>query len=171
MMNRRLLGGGDDGITSQRATIHAMADWSLEAGLYLLGVAVVPPLRLLLVCWWLWGDRGKGRPRCPQCWYDLRGTLPWLECPERGHNAGQEGRLYKIRRRWWRIVLGVVLALLSCYLLTIIGGWYRERAVVQWLSEPGHAAGAPKRIGPEWLLGQLPDKLAQFFDGRAGTGQ
>ena len=67
-----------------------MADWILETGLYLLGVAIIPALGLLLVCWGLWGDRSKGRPRCPKCWYDLRGSLPRLECPECGHDGKQE---------------------------------------------------------------------------------
>ena len=52
-----------------------MTDWSLETGLYLLGVAVIPGVGVLLVLWGLWGDRSKGRPRCPKCWYDMRGTV------------------------------------------------------------------------------------------------
>jgi hypothetical protein len=69
-----------------------MLDWLLEIGLYLLGVALIPAIGLLLVCWGLWGDRSKGRSRCPKCWYDMRGTAPRLECPECGHDAGQERR-------------------------------------------------------------------------------
>ena len=61
-----------------------MSAWFLETGLYLLGVAVVPLVGLLLVVWGLWGDRSKGRPRCPKCWYDMRGTVPRLVCPECG---------------------------------------------------------------------------------------
>ena len=99
-----------------------MSDWFLETGLYLLGVALVPAVGLLLVCWGLWGDRSKGRSRCPKCWYDMRGSLPWLECPECGHDAQQERRLYKNRRRWRRVVVGVVLVLLFSYPLAIVGG-------------------------------------------------
>ena len=59
-----------------------MADWFLETGLYLLGVAVVLLVGLLLICSGLWGDRSKGRPRCPKCWYDMRGTVVELVCAE-----------------------------------------------------------------------------------------
>ena len=92
-----------------------MVDWFLETGLYLLGVAVVPLVGLLLVCWGLWGDRSKGRPRCPKCWYDMRGTVPRVECPECGHDARQERRLYRNRRRWWPVILGAMLVLLLGY--------------------------------------------------------
>ena len=84
-----------------------MSTWFAETGLYLLGVAVIPGVGLLLVCFGLWGDRSRGRPRCPKCWYDMRGTVPRLECPECGHAPGSEQRLYRTRRRWRRIVVGV----------------------------------------------------------------
>ena len=58
-----------------------MADWFLETGLYLLGVAVVPVAGVVLVCFGLWGDRSKGRPRCPKCWYDMRGAVPEAGTP------------------------------------------------------------------------------------------
>ena len=51
--------------------------WFTEAGFgYLLGVAAVTLVGLLLVYRGLWGDRSKGRVRCPKCWYDMRGSLP-----------------------------------------------------------------------------------------------
>ena len=52
-----------------------MADWFLETGIYLLCVAGVPLIGLRLVCWGLWGDRSKGRPRSSKCWYDVGGRL------------------------------------------------------------------------------------------------
>ena len=122
-----------------------MAAWFLHTGLYLLALAVVLVGGLLLVYWGLWGDRSKGRPRCPNCWCDMRGTLPGLECPACGHNAREEQRLYRDRRVWWRIVVGVTLVLLSAYPLVIVAGWYRERlriqseqSSIQKLSDRGH---------------------------------
>ena len=94
-----------------------MSDWFLETGLYLLGVALVPAVGLLLVCWGLWGDRSKGRVRCPKCWYDMRGTLPRLVCPECGHDAGQEAQLYLDRWRPWLIALGLLIVLGGLLLL------------------------------------------------------
>ena len=49
-----------------------MAAWLLETGVYLLRV-VVPLVGLLLILWGVWGDRSKGRTRCPKCWYDMGG--------------------------------------------------------------------------------------------------
>ena len=84
-----------------------------ETGLYVLGAVLLPVIGVLLVCFGVWGDRSKRRPRCPECWYDMRGTLPRLECPECGHNAREELWLYQDRRDWRRIVLGAVLLLVS----------------------------------------------------------
>ena len=84
---------------------HGVADWFLETGLYLLGVAVVPLVGLLLVCWGLWGDRSKGRPRCPKCWYDMRGTVPKLVCAEHARFAASvHCRQVSTARGWgWEI--------------------------------------------------------------------
>ena len=141
-----------------------MADWFLETGLYLLGIALIPAIGLLLVCWGLWGDRSKGRSRCPKCWYDMRGSLPRLECPECGHDAKQERRLYRSRCRWWRTALGTVLLLSACP-LSIVGGWWREQAVMQryWIDEMNSGV---ETIAPAWLVGRLPDELAHFFERR-----
>ena len=141
-----------------------MVDWFLETGLYLLGVAVVPLVGLLLVCWGLWGDRSKGRPRCPKCWYDMRGTVPRLECPECGHDAREERRLYRPHRGWRRMVIGVVLVLLFSYPVTIVGGWYREQASVRRLTKRGYSADVSIRTGPDWLVDRLPQHLARLFD-------
>ena len=141
-----------------------MSDWFLETGLYLLGIALIPIVGVVLVCWGLWGARSKGRPRCPKCWYDMRGTVPKLVCPECGHDAGQQRGLYRSRRRWRRVVVGVALVLLFSYPLTIVGGWYREQAAIQNLRGPNSGVGKPIRVGPDWLVGRLPDSIARLFD-------
>ena len=141
-----------------------MIAWFLETGLYLLGVALIPVVGLLLICWGLGGDRSKGRPRCPKCWYDMRGTVPSLACPECGHAPGSERRLYKTRRRWRPVVLGAVLVLLLSYPLTIVGGWCREQAAIQKLTKRGHAVAHPRRSGPGRLVGRLPERFALLFD-------
>jgi hypothetical protein len=143
--------------------IKPMIDWLLETGfIYLLGVALIALVGLLLACWGVWGDRSKGRARCPECWYDMRGTLPRLVCPECGHDARQERRLHKNHYRWWRIVLGVVLVLLTAYPLTIIGGWWREQSAVRTYRLADEVYY--RRIGPVWLVDQLPDELGRFFN-------
>ena len=140
-----------------------MADWFLETGLYLIGVALVPTVGLPLVCWGLWGDRSKGRTRCPKCWYDMRGSLPRLECPECGHDARQERRLHKHHRRWVCIVVGLVLVLASSYPLTIVGAWCRDQSNMSRLVKRG-GRFTLVRTGPVWLVTRLPEGFARLFD-------
>ena len=141
-----------------------MSDWLLETGVYLLGVAVVPLVGVLLLCWGLWGDRSKGRARCPKCWYDMRGSLPSLVCPECGHAPGSEHQLYRSRRRWARVVVGVGLVVLFSYPVTIAGGWYREQLSIQALTQRGHKIDATVRIGPDWLVDRLPEGMVRLFE-------
>ena len=147
-----------------------MIDWLLETGLYLLGVAVVPLVGFVLVAWGLWGDRSKGRLRCPKCWYDMRGTVPRLVCPECGHDARQERQLYRTRRAWRRIVVGAVLVLLSVYPLTVVGGWYREQVVLRGFKlDQDRFDFVPWHTGPDWLVSRIPDGVARFFERRMGV--
>ena len=74
-----------------------MADWFLETGLYLLGVAVIPGVGLLLACWGLWGDRSKGRPCCPKCRYDMRGTVTAMVCAKGGAYEVQSSCAERLR--------------------------------------------------------------------------
>ena len=64
-----------------------MSDWFIETGIYLLAIAAVPFIGLLLVFWGLWGDRSRGRPRCPKCWYDMRGTVLELSPADRSRGG------------------------------------------------------------------------------------
>jgi len=68
---------------------------------------------LALVFWALFGDRARGRRRCPgrifaRCWYDLRGT-EGLRCPECGRVWKRERQLQRTRRRWGWAWVGVLL--------------------------------------------------------------
>ena len=65
------------------------------------------------------GDPSNGRPSCPNCWYDMRGSLPSVVCPECGHDAELEGNLYLARKRPGLIALGVVL-MVSAALLFLV---------------------------------------------------
>lgn len=56
----------------------------------------------------LFGDRTRGRPRCPKCWYSMH-LAPSLRCPECGTVARDERALLRTRRHWWRALLGVVV--------------------------------------------------------------
>src|SRR5262245_54158699 len=56
----------------------------------------------------LFGDRHRG-PRCPKCWYDMRGS-PGLRCPECGRTAPCERKLLKKRRPWRAALAGMLVA-------------------------------------------------------------
>lgn len=59
----------------------------------------------------IFGDRARGRLRCPSCWYDMS-TMPHAaRCPECGRELNG-GELSRTRRRWGWAALGVVLAVL-----------------------------------------------------------
>src|SRR4051794_31440873 len=79
------------------------------AGVLALGVGL---LLWALLSDWLRNGRTKSRPRCPRCWYDMRGAQG-LVCPECGRAAGSLGALLKSRRRWWWAMLGVVLMMVG----------------------------------------------------------
>lgn len=99
--------------------------------------AGVTAFAVVLLVWAVRGDRAKGRRRCPECWYDMRGTLPTaavatdaadyrdqarapnLLCPECGHTATTDRDLYKPRRRPRLALLAVAIVLLSFYGQTV----------------------------------------------------
>jgi hypothetical protein len=60
--------------------------------------------------WWF--DPPRGRRRCPTCWYDLAAT-PGMTCPECGHTAAEESRLFRIRRKPALIWLAALLLLVA----------------------------------------------------------
>ena len=61
------------------------------------------------VSWWaIFGDKARGRRRCPRCWHDLSRT-PGLTCSECGHAARGEHDLARSRRRWG-LAAGTLLA-------------------------------------------------------------
>ena len=84
--------------------------------LALLGCVVAALIGHLLIGWGLWFDPSRDRQRCPKCWYDMRGTVPRLECPECGHDAGHEEQLHLVRSQPRLIVLGVLIVSLAALL-------------------------------------------------------
>lgn len=67
----------------------------------------------LVVTWWgLFGDRTRGRRRCPRCWYDLSHTAG-LTCPECGRVAARERQLHRRRRRLLPAALAALTAALG----------------------------------------------------------
>ncbi len=67
----------------------------------------------LCVGWWF--DPSRGRRRCPRCWYDMAGHTSRL-CPECGHEARTEQRLFRTRRK--PILLWICAVLLGSIYVT-----------------------------------------------------
>jgi hypothetical protein len=70
-------------------------------------------LALLWLLFAAWGDRSRGRRRCPTCWYDLASAGdPPLTCPECGREITALKHLHRPRRRRGHAIaaLGLMLA-------------------------------------------------------------
>lgn len=81
------------------------------AWLFWMGVAAAVALGAGLLAWALFGDRARGRPRCPKCWYDLS-KLDSPRCPECGVEFGDNPRSkLRTRRRWKLAGLGAAVML------------------------------------------------------------
>jgi hypothetical protein len=80
-----------------------MLDWLIQLGAGVMAVAGV-----VLAAWALFWDRPRGRPRCPKCWYDMAGAIGFI-CPECGHDARRDRRLFKTRRRLAWAAAGLAL--------------------------------------------------------------
>jgi len=73
-------------------------------------------LGVIAACIWLihmarkslFGDRSRGRRRCPRCWYDMSHS-PTLTCGECGHTAQQEADLFRTRRNIGRALACIAL--------------------------------------------------------------
>ncbi len=72
----------------------------------------------LTVAWALFGDRARGRLRCPKCWYDMQGASG-DQCPECGFSAKSEKQWGRTRRRR---KIGA-LAILICLLVGVWPFW------------------------------------------------
>ena len=118
-----------------------------------------------LLYWGLWGDRSKGRLRCPKCWYDMSGSFEAgkLVCPECGKDAGVDNRLRKNRRRWSPVAVAMLLVAPYGYGGGIWYGWWCEEKValdIYHLNVP--VSRAP--IVPKIVLRFLPESLHPFFE-------
>lgn len=65
---------------------------------YATAVLVVYILSIVAWAWAFYGDRPRGRLRCPKCWYSMA-DLDTLRCPECGHKASKAKSLLRPRRR------------------------------------------------------------------------
>jgi len=127
----------------------------------LLGLGPLLFLGCMAVTWWgLYGDSGRGRRRCPRCWYDMSGT-PGLTCTECGHAVPHEGDLQRTRRR--------VLPALAAAVAAALGA--------SWVITRGNEAGwvtmlpAGVLISALPLLGEPHGRLPAELDSRLSRGE
>lgn len=110
---------------------------------------------VMLLTWWIVGDRARGRVRCPKCWYDMSAAAG-LQCPECGKTAKDETKFGKARRPRWMVVMAVAL---------MGSGWYgvlvgpRVAETEEWLATV-----------PTWVLmagwDVLPEEWIHSTNGR-----
>jgi len=113
---------------------------------------------LALLAVGLWGDRAKGRLRCPKCWYPLESTPPNAPCPECGH-ASPLARRSSSRRRLLPLLTSLPLAAAALFLLAgkdrLITWAYR--LLPAWRTESRLAAGASGEFEVITLANRRPD--------------
>ena len=132
------------------------------------------------VTWWaIFGDKARGRRRCPRCWHDLSGT-PGRTCGECGHRAPGEDDLFSTRRRW-------PIALASLAFILFVAGWVRLTVLDgRWSSYVPDAAlgvivaATPGESLPTWALQEVAsraamgtlgaERTASMLESLAGTG-
>lgn len=124
-----------------------------------------------MAVWALVRDRaGRGRRRCPGCWYDLSGAGPApVRCPECGAEHGDE-RAVRRRRPRRRLSVGVFLLWVAAYTVCAVPT-VRTRGAVGFV--PSTAMGGAlmvspadrgTRTGPGWraaALGELRVRAAR----------
>jgi hypothetical protein len=104
-------------------------------------------LSIPLLWWSLFGDRQRGRRRCPRCWHDLTGT-PGMTCGECGFSAASERMLHRSRRRLGLTALSISImaASLGVVFWEVDRDWWLELvpsrvliASMPWTSDSSNA--------------------------------
>ena len=82
----------------------ALSDWLVG------GAGTLAFIVAVAILWWgLFGDRARGRRRCPRCWYDMSHS-DGLTCSECGRTAPNEKHLLRTRRRLIPALLAAIVA-------------------------------------------------------------
>jgi hypothetical protein len=107
------------------------------------------------------GDRSRGRRRCPKCWYNMSATSSsphtGLVCPECGHDARRDVRLFKSRRRK-RYIAASFVPLLAGGI--VYGFWLADNG--RWLKTmptPVLIAATPWLSGDLRMGGELAERI------------
>jgi hypothetical protein len=79
-----------------------------------------------VITWSIFADRIRGAhrlPRCPKCWYDMRGLIGSLPvtCPECGKEVASRKQLHRSRVRRWPARIGALMLVLALPAAGLIG--------------------------------------------------
>ncbi|MCH8165773.1 MAG: HEAT repeat domain-containing protein [Planctomycetes bacterium] len=96
--------------------------WSLGGLLGVIGIS--------LAAWALLWDRARGRRRCAKCWYNMSGS-PGRVCSECGYRAKREKKLFKTRRHWRWVFVGILVLAVG------YGASVTPRVKRSWVGWPG----------------------------------
>jgi len=150
-----------------------MKEFFASPGFYFACAGVVGAAGLWLLHCGLLGDRSRGKPRCPKCWYDLSGGAPRegvaipavvqvAACPECGKKITKPRQLYRTRRHLWTVALGLLLVSLALYSYEVrhraLRGGERLRTAV--IPSTGYIVALP------WLGKENFDIVKARFDNR-----
>jgi hypothetical protein len=122
-------------------------------------VSVLVLTAAIVMVSWAWaGRRAAGKPRCPQCFYDVSAT-PGMICPECGYEAETTGHWYKPKKRKRWIIAGSFLGLIAVGMIII----------------PSTIGYAWRRLIPTQVLvagmGTLPDSIIGLTQEQWGQGK
>ncbi|MEX1090510.1 MAG: hypothetical protein WEC36_14970 [Phycisphaeraceae bacterium] len=110
----------------------------------------------------LWRDRSRGRPRCGQCWYDMRGASS-LACPECGHTAKTQRGLYKARRHWLIAILGTLLLWASLYTHAVRGRLHHSETWPQALTPTSVIIPLMPYVPDDWYQASHRRLVKRFY--------
>ena len=104
-------------------------------------------------------------PRCPDCWYDMRGTSG-RRCPECGFQASHRRHLFQSRRRLGLVLIGLGVALALPLLVIVRHTW--NNGPEYWLQwGPGYLLFPREHVRTDRAG---PFRLEYYRDRRSGKG-
>ncbi len=130
--------------------------WLFESDEFVLRISTLAAFAFVLIAIalmarGLYGDRARGRRRCPSCWYPIR--TAHLTCPECGHTVRDEAQFFRTRRSGKLIVAGVCALLFAC--VPTFFSNFKRGGPVGFAPTPLLIYGM-RHMPDEWLSGGSP---------------
>ncbi|MBU6414155.1 MAG: hypothetical protein KGS45_11855 [Planctomycetes bacterium] len=134
-----------------------LLSWLFESDSYALRISTLASIGIMLIATalvtrGLYGDRARGRRRCPACWYPIRTSH--LTCPECGHTVTSESHFFRTRRGGKLILLGIAAVLLAS--LPPLFSGFKRGGPVGFVPTPILILGM-RHVPDEWLVGGSPN--------------